>query len=479
MQQSYLNYINGVWGPALNGQSITCYCPSNAQPIATIPASSAEDIDAAVKAARNCFDSHVWTRMTATDRGRLLSLLGKEINNRVETLSALESMDTGKPLSQARNDIISAARYFEFYGGAADKIGGETLPYLNDYQVMLLREPLGVTGHIIPWNYPAQMFGRTLAPALAMGNTVVLKPAEDACLTPLVMTKIAEEVGFPAGVINLVCGLGPDAGSALASHPEIDFLSFTGSPEVGAHVQSLTAQNHIACTLELGGKSPQIIFTDADLDAAIPIITRAIIQNSGQTCSAGSRVLIQKGIFDTVIDKLKDNFKTLIAGSHDQDCDLGPLISAKQKERVEAYLAHVPPEFILAQGTIDSQASPSGFFYPPTLIGPLEPNHQLSQEEIFGPVLVVLEFNDEDEAIRLANGTRYGLVSGVWTRDGSRQIRMAKQLRCGQVFINCYGAGGGVELPFGGTKKSGHGREKGLAALLEFSQIKTVVQYIG
>ena len=479
MSQDYQNFVNGDWQPAIDGFTIPCYSPSSSLVIGSIPASSKKDVDAAVKAARDCFESDQWSKLTATERGRLLTLVGQKITSQREKLSQLEALDTGKPLNQARNDIVAAARYFEFYGGAADKIGGETLPYLNDYQVLLLREPLGVTGHIIPWNYPAQMFGRTLAPALAMGNAVVLKPAEDACLTPIALAKIAQDVGFPNGSINLICGYGSEAGESLASHSGIDFLSFTGSPEVGTIVQSKAAKHHIACILELGGKSPQIIFSDANLDHALPIIVNAIIQNSGQTCSAGSRVLIEERIFEEVILRLKEQFKTLVVGSHEQNLDLGPLISEKQKNQVKNYVSQVPSEKVLAKGKIHPDASSNGYFYPPTLIGPLDSNNLLAKEEIFGPILVAMKFNNEKEAVKLANNTPYGLVAGVWTKDGSRQIRMARQLQCGQVFINCYGAGGGAELPFGGTKKSGHGREKGIAALLEFSQVKTVVQYYG
>lgn len=473
------NFIDNKWCQAAGGKYINTYCPSTGKILALLPASDHRDIDQAVKAAREAFDNGEWSTYNPVQRGRLLARLGKAIENEINHLAKIEAEDTGKPLKQAQADMIATARYFEFYGGATDKFGGETIPYLNDYQVQLLREPLGVTGHIIPWNYPAQMFGRTLAPALAMGNCVVFKPAEDACLTPIALTKLSQEAGFPAGSINLVTGLGEEAGAALASHPGINFLSFTGSPEIGSFVQSQASKNHVSCTLELGGKSPQIIFSDANLEMALPIIINAIIQNAGQTCSAGSRVLIQEEVFDKVVGELQNKFSNLIAGPHNQNFDLGALITSKQKARVTNYLKNIDESLVLARGKVSPLASSDGYYFPPTLIGPINADHILAREEVFGPVLVCLKFSDETEAIKIANGTRYGLISGIWTRDGSRQTRVARKLNCGQVFINCYGAGGGVELPFGGTKMSGHGREKGMEALKEFSQVKTVVQYYG
>jgi len=415
--------------------------------------------------------------MTAVERGRLMTKLGGAILVHHEELAQLEACDCGKPMKQARADITAAARYFEFYGGAADKFHGETIPFLDGYMVTVLREPKGVTGHIIPWNYPAQMFGRSLAPALAMGNAVVMKPAEEACVVPLRLAQLAQDVGFPEGAINVVTGIGEEAGAALASHPGIDFLSFTGSPEVGTLVQKAAAENHIGCVLELGGKSPQILFEDADIEAAAPVVVSAIVQNGGQTCSAGSRVLVQKSAYDSFVAKLAARFAQLRVGSLALDLDCGPLISANQKKRVQGFIEQARKDGVpvLAQAQVAEGVPAGGFYVAPILFGPVPRANQLACEEVFGPVLSVIPFEDEADAIKLANSTDYGLVAGIWTRDGGRQMRVARKMRCGQVFVNGYGAGGGIELPFGGVKKSGHGREKGIEALREFSQAKTIV----
>src|SRR5581483_7082302 len=276
---------------------------------------------------------------------------------------------------------------------------------------------------------------------------------------------------------NVVTGLGEEAGAALASHPDINFLSFTGSPEVGTLVQQAAAQNHIGCVLELGGKSPQIVFEDADFDAAVPVVVNAIVQNGGQTCSAGSRVLIRRAAYDRFVSRIAERFARLRVGSHATDLDCGPLISAAQKKRVEGYVRQAKNEGVevLAEGRVADGVPAGGYYVAPVLFGPVPRANRLACEEVFGPVLSVIPFEDEADAIRLANATDYGLVAGVWTRDGARQMRVAKAMRCGQVFVNGYGAGGGIELPFGGVKKSGHGREKGFQALLEFSVTKTIV----
>jgi aldehyde dehydrogenase (NAD+) len=309
-------YIGGQWVAASDQQTLAVIAPADGQPFASIPRGQAADIDSAVRAAQHALDGD-WGGLNASERGRLLSRLSQAVQQHAEELAQIEARDAGKPISTARTDMQVLARYFEFYGGAADKLHGEVIPFLNGYQVALLREPLGVTAHIIPWNYPAQMFGRTVGPALAMGNAVVLKPAEDACLSILKIAELAHAIGFPAGSINIVTGLGEEAGAALARHPGINFLSFTGSSEVGALVGQAAARNHIRCTLELGGKSPQIIFADADLDRALPIILRAILQNAGQTCTAGSRLLVEQTIYDTFVSRLAEQFAQVRVGTPD------------------------------------------------------------------------------------------------------------------------------------------------------------------
>jgi aldehyde dehydrogenase (NAD+) len=474
------HFIDGQWTPGRSGRTLAVIDPSSGQAFEHIERGDAGDVDRAVQAARRALDG-AWGRFTATERGRVLSRMAALIRARHDELSQLEARDTGKPISNARNDVEVAARYCEYYGGAADKLHGQQIPYLNDYHVVVLREPYGVTGHILPWNYPAQMFGRTVVPALATGNAPVLKPSEDACLTPLALAGIAAEAGLPAGALNVVTGLGEEAGAALSAHPGVDYLSFTGSPEVGTLVQQAAARRHVKCVLELGGKSPHLVFDDADLDRAETAIVKAIAQNAGQTCSAGSRLLVQRGIHDALVERLVGRFAATRAGTPAMDVDCGPLINAAQLQRVEGFIRRARDSGVplLAQGRVADGVPAGGFFVPPTMFGAVPRDHELACDEVFGPVLSVIPFDDEADAVRLANATDYGLIAAVWTRDGGRQTRVARQMRCGQVYINCYGAGGGVELPFGGVKKSGHGREKGFVALEEFTVIKTVVQYHG
>ncbi len=458
---------------------IAVVAPGTAVAFARLARGCADDIDAAVAAARAALGGD-WGKTPAAERGRMLTRFSNLILRDAERLAWVEAHDTGKPISQARADIRAVARYFEFYAGGADKIHGEVIPYLNGYSVTVVREPLGVTAHIIPWNYPAQMFGRTIAPALAMGNACVLKPAEDACLVTLELGRLALEAGLPAGALNIVTGLGEEAGAALTAHDDIDFISFTGSPEVGQRVQETAARRHLPVTLELGGKSPQVVFADADLELAAATVCKAVVQNAGQTCSAGSRVIVERPIFEPFLQRVAAKFAELRIGRPEDDADFGPLINPAQQRRVLDFIAAADRDGVprLAEARPAESLAP-GYFVPAVLFGPVPATNPLITREVFGPVLAAQVFDTEDEAVRLANGTEFGLVAGVWTKDGARQHRLAHRIVSGQVFVNCYGAGGGVELPFGGTKRSGHGREKGRIALEEFSLTKTIVNWHG
>lgn len=469
--------IAGEWVAPSSGQTLPLMNPSTGEQIGEIARGQEADVDAAVNAARKAYDS-VWSRTPAVERGRILMRLQRLVEEKVDQLARLEALDVGKPLKQARADAVALARYMEFYGGAADKLHGQTIPYLDGYTVYTMREPHGVTAHIVPWNYPMQIIGRSVGAALAAGNACVLKPAEDACLTALAFADLAKAAGLPDGVLNVVPGLGGEAGAALSGHDGIDHVSFTGSVATGAMIQATAAKNVVPVTLELGGKSPQVVFNDADIDAALPFLVNAGVQNAGQTCSASSRILVQRGVYDEVVGRMAERYGQLRVGQAMSDLDVGPLISAKQKGIVSGFLDQGADLETAGQAKL-VDAPEGGNYVVPTLFSGVSAAHALARDEIFGPVQVAIPFDDEDEAVAIANGTDYGLVASVWSESGARQMRLARAIRAGQVFINNYGAGGGVELPFGGMGKSGHGREKGFEALYGFTVLKTVAAFHG
>jgi aldehyde dehydrogenase (NAD+) len=448
--------------------------PATGRSLGLVARGGADEVDRAVRAAAAA--SKGWRDTSPEQRATLLTRIADLIGENHERLAAIESEDTGKPLSQARADATVAARYFRFYGHAIDSYYGQTIPLSTDLHVYTRREPFGVTGHIVAWNYPMQLLARAVAPAIAVGNCSVAKPADETPRTAVELARIAIEAGLPSGVFNVVTGIGAEAGAALAAHPDVDHVGFVGSTQIGALIAHAAADRVAPTTLELGGKSPQIVFPDAHLERAAEAIAKAILQNAGQTCSAGSRLLVHDSVHDTLVDMVCQRLQLATIGPGLEDPDLGPLVSRKQQQRVESMVAGNVKGEIRCGGVPPQDPKLSdGAYFAPTVITEVDPAETIAQEEIFGPVLTVNRFSSEDEAISLANGTPYGLLGAVWTTDLSRAHRLAAEIRAGQVYVNTYGAGGGVELPFGGFKKSGYGREKGYEALDMFTATKTVV----
>ena len=456
----------------MTGATFAAVDPSTREAFAEIPESSANDVDAAVRAARAAQRTVDWR--TPAVRASVLAAVARAIEAAGSELAELECRDTGKPLGQARADVSATVRYFDFYAGAADKLLGTSIPLGPGYVDYTVREPWGVCGQIIPWNYPMQVLARCAAPALAAGNAVVLKPSELGSVTPLRIAELAVEAGLAEGLLNIVTGHG-EVGQALVAHPGVDFITFVGSAVVGRLVAGACAQRLAPVQLELGGKSPNVVFADADLERAVPAIVKSLVQNAGQSCSAGSRLLVAAGRREEVVSRVSGAMRELTLGPGLEDPDLGPLISAKQLERAEGMLSRAAAEGVsIAMGGGRPAGREEEWYLEPTIVSGVGPGQEIFDEEVFGPVLGVSTFDDEDEAIALANATPYGLVAGVWTADVSRALRVAGEIQAGQVYVNGYGVAGGIELPFGGMKRSGYGRGKGVEAMYSYTQVKNV-----
>ncbi|TCJ19964.1 aldehyde dehydrogenase family protein [Rubrobacter taiwanensis] len=466
-------FIGGEWTSSRSGQTFGVVDPSTEEVIATVARGTAGDVGDAVGAAREAFNGP-WRRLTPEDRSRLLYRVARVLESRLDEFAELETLDTGKPLQHSRSEISGCVRYFDYYAGAADKIHGETIPLGPDYLNYTVREPLGVTAHIVPWNAPLSMVCRSLAPALAAGNTAVVKPAEQTPLTALKFAEVFLELDFPPGIYNVVAGFGEDAGKALSEHPGIDSITFTGSVETGRAVLKAAAEHVKPVVLELGGKSPQIVFADCDLELAANEVAKGLFSNAGQYCDAGSRLLVEDSIRETFLKKVIENARAIKLGAGIDDPDMGPLVSAEHFERVLNYIDTGQKEgaHMLIGGC--AEGFEKGYFVAPTIFDKVERGMRIAQEEIFGPVLVTLSFNGEDEAIDIANDSSYGLAAGIFTRNIDRALRFASEIQAGYVMINEYFSGG-IGSPFGGYKLSGYGRERGLVALENYTQIKNTV----
>ena len=470
----YRMYINGQQVEARHGAWFPVYDPSTEEIMAEVPDSDAEDVDRAVQAARAAFDSGAWPQTTAQGRGRLLFKLAEKIREEAPRLAELESRNVGKPIVEAEFDVNDTATCFEYYGGLATKVMGHVNPVPDNALSLSLREPVGVAGQIIPWNYPLLMAAWKLAPALAAGCTCVLKPAEQTPLTVLEMATWLEEIGFPPGVINIVTGFGETAGAPLVTHPEVDKIAFTGSAAVGKMILRSAAESIKRVTLELGGKSPNIFFADADFDAAIDGALFGVFINQGEVCSAGSRILVEKRIYKDFVDAMAEKAKRITLGAPlDRSTKMGPLVSKEQYDRVREYQEVGKSEAKLVSGGGRPASHPKGYYVEPTIFADVSNSARIAREEIFGPVAAVIPFEGEAEAIRIANDSPYGLAAAVWSRDIFKAFRTVKALRAGVVWVNhmqpTY-----VEAPWGGYKQSGFGRELGPWGIEEYLETKQV-----
>src|ERR1700726_4605312 len=466
--------INGQWVEAASGKTFPTYNPATGEVLARVAEGDREDIDRAVKAARAAFETGPWSKMTPSERGRLIWKLGDLLEQNLEEFAELEMLDNGKPLKVARvADVPLAVDLFRYMAGWATKIEGNTIPIAGKFLAYTLRQPIGVVGQIIPWNFPLLMAAWKLGPALATGCTVVIKPAEQTPLTCLRLGELVHEAGIPDGVVNIVTGYGETAGAALAAHPDVDKIAFTGSTEVGKLIVQAAAGNLKKVSLELGGKSPNVVFKDADLDVAIAGAASAIFFNHGQCCCAGSRLYVEKDIFDRVVEGVADYAKKINVGSGlDPKTQMGPLVSQEQLSRVCGYLEAGFSEGATAVAGGHKKGD-KGYFVEPTVLVNTHEDMKVVREEIFGPVVTAMPFENPEEILPRANDSEYGLAAAVWTRDISKAHRTAELLRAGTVWINCYNIFDAA-LPFGGYKQSGWGREMGHDALNLYTQTKAI-----
>jgi aldehyde dehydrogenase (NAD+) len=464
--------IGGAWTSGRSSRTFEVVDPSTEEILAAVPQGTTGDVDDAVGAAEAAFGA--WRRVAPEDRGRLLYRVARALEARLEEFARLETLDTGKPLGHARGEISGCVRYFDYYAGVTDKIHGETIPLGPDYLNYTVREPVGVTAHIVPWNAPLSMVCRSLAPALAAGNTAVIKPAEQTPLTALLFAEMFDALDFPAGVYNVVTGFGAEAGKYLSEHPRIGSITFTGSVETGRAIIRASAEHVKPVVLELGGKSPQIVFADSDLDRAASEVVKGIYTNTGQYCDAGSRLLAEEGIREPLVDKIVRRAREITLGSGMEDPDMGPLVSAEHLDRVMGYVEAGRNEGAsLITGGRTSEFE-KGYFVSPTVFDGVSSGMSIAREEIFGPVLSVLPFSGDEEAAEIANDSKYGLAAGIFTSDFDRAMRFARDIQAGYIMVNEYFTGG-TGSPFGGYKQSGIGRERGLVALDNYTQIKNVV----
>ena len=476
----YKMLIGGRWVEAASGERFTSISPATGEPVGTAPRGGAEDVYRAVREAKRAFEA--WRRTDADERGRILLKIAGRLRERSEDLARLLAVESGHYIGKARALVEGTAKVFEFHAGLADKVRGDVIPVPGERISFTRLEPLGVTAHIVPWNYPLFVMARSCAPALALGNTVVVKPSEETPLVTLELARMIQEAGVPDGVFNTVTGYGPEAGAPLASHPDVEGITFTGSVETGRKVMQMAAGHVAKVCLELGGKTPLIVFPDADLGQALEAALQGILSRAGQICIATSRLLLHREVHDRFVDELAERMREVKVGDPlDEETQMGPIVSQRQLDKIVRYVRIGTEEgakLVAGGRRPDDPALQKGFYYLPTLLAEVDPGMRVAQDEIFGPVLCVIPWEDEGEMIGMANGVRYGLAASIWTRNIKKALRVAGELEAGAVFVNDWIAEY-VQAPHGGYKKSGILRENGLECIVNYTRVKNTVVQLG